>query len=350
MIAQLDGRGPWTTVPLRLGATAARPDNTNVRRLSHSFLDYCQVVRNLSPRTVREYEGDLVDFHRFAGEITIIDLRRELIHGYVRSLFEREFAIATIRRRVATLRVFCRWLEYEQYVTITPFHRLRFSLPKPRILPRALSAAEMRRLLDSARRAAWNDSRSSHYDGALMHFAIVAMFTTGMRINELLSLRLDDVDTRAGIFQVHGKGRRERLVYMAGPEAMAVLQSFLERRRALRLRSDDLLVTSQGRVLSASALRLRLKLLVKKAHITRRVTPHMLRHTAATHLLEAGVDIRFVQRLLGHSSIAMTEIYTHVSDRALRDALMRANTLRRVGQTPLVEQLQVPLGESSLAA
>jgi integrase/recombinase XerD len=350
MIAPFNGPESWSGIQVRFGPTPARPNNLSMDTLRRDFTDYCLVARNLAPKTIRDYDHDLLDFQRFAGDITIRDLQRELIHGYVRSLFERKLAVATIRRRVATIRVFCSWLEYEQYVPITPFHRLRFNLPLPRVLPRALTASEMRRLLECARRAIWLDGRTTRYDAGLTHFAIVAMFTTGMRVNELLSVRMDEVDPRTGIFHVHGKGRRERRVYMTGPEALLVLQSFVERRRALHVRSEHLLLTSLGRPLTASALRLRLKLVVKQARITRRVTPHMLRHTAATHLIEAGVDIRFVQRLLGHSSIAMTEIYTHVSDRALHDVLTRANTLRRIGQTPLVEQLQVPLDGHSIAA
>jgi len=350
MIAQYDGPASWSGFQLRLGPTVARPDSASVHGLGRGFIDYCIVVRNLAPKTIREYEGDLVDFHRFTGQITLRQLQRDLIHGYVRSLFERQLAMATIRRRVATIRAFCSWLEYEQYVAITPFHRLRFNLRLPRTLPRALSGSEMRRLLDSAHRGVWLDSRTSRYDGALTHFAIIAMFTTGMRINELLSVRMDDVDPRTGVIHVHGKGRRERRVYMAGPEALLVLQSFFARRRALSSRSENLMVNGNGNPVSPSALRLRLRMVAKRARITRRVTPHMLRHSAATQLIEAGVDIRFVQRLLGHSSIAITEIYTHVSDRTLHDVLARANTLRRVGQTPLVEQLEVRFGGNGIAA
>ncbi len=256
---------------------------------------------------------------------------------------ERGLAIATIRRRIASLRAFCNWLEEERYLAIGPFHRLRLNLRKPRLLPRSLSAAEMRRLLNVARLAPWRDPRMSSFDCTLMHFALVAMFTTGVRMGEILSVRLPDVDYRAGILQVHGKGNRERRVYMAGPEALSVLHAYIARRRTVDTRFDHLLVTGRGRPLSASLLRYRLKRLVRRARIERRVTPHMLRHTAATQLLEAGVDIRLVQRLLGHSSIAMTEIYTQVSDRLLRETLTRANTLRRVGQTPLVEQIEAPL-------
>jgi integrase/recombinase XerC len=350
MIASFDGPESWTGIQLRLSPVSAGRAGMLVHVLGRGFIDYCHVVRNLSPKTIREYEGDLVDFHRFTGDIAVHHLRREVIHGYVRSLFERELAIATIRRHVATIRALCGWLEYEGYVPITPFHRLRLNLKLPRVLPRALGASEMRRLLDTARRAMWMEVRTRRYDSALTHFAIVAMFTTGMRVNELLGIRLDDVDPRTGVLQVHGKGSRERRVYMAGPEALLVLQSFIARRRTLRTRCDHLVVNGRGNPVTASALRLRLRVLAKRAKITRRLTPHMLRHTAATQLVEAGVDIRFVQRLLGHSSISITEIYTHVSDRSLRDVLARANTLRRLGETVLVEQLQVPLDGTSIAA
>jgi site-specific recombinase XerC len=127
MIAPFNGPESWSGIQVRFGPTPARPNNLSMDTLRRDFTDYCLVARNLAPKTIRDYDHDLLDFQRFAGDITIRDLQRELIHGYVRSLFERKLAVATIRRRVATIRVFCSWLEYEQYVPIT--------LPPPPLQP-----------------------------------------------------------------------------------------------------------------------------------------------------------------------------------------------------------------------
>jgi integrase/recombinase XerD len=129
---------------------------------------------------------------------------------------------------------------------------------------------------------------------------------------------------------VHGKGNRERHVFLSGKDAKALLKTYLKRRGQIGSTSDHLLLGADGDVWTPQLLRRRLGALAKRADISRRVTPHMLRHTAATQLIEAGVDIRFVQKLLGHASIATTQIYTQVSDSSLRSTLEKANTLDRV--------------------
>jgi integrase/recombinase XerD len=310
-------------------------------RLVPGFLDYCLVVRNLSPRTIDVYDADLLDFRRFAGDLPIGGADRDVIHGYVRSLFDRELAVATIRRRVSALRGFFTWTE-EQGHAPNPFHRIRLRLQPPRLLPRSLTAVETRQLLDAARVSVEREG-GHRLDTALMHFVVVALFTTGIRLGEILAVQRDDVDAHTGAIKVFGKGSRERYVYMVGPEALGVLRAYLTRRRKVRTPNESLLVTEDGGSFNAAMLRRRLRTLGRRARIHRRLTPHMLRHTAATQLLEAGVDIRLVQRLLGHASIASTEVYTHVSDRFLRDVLARTNTLRRIGRTPLAAQTELSL-------
>ena len=163
----------------------------------------------------------------------------------------------------------------------------------------------------------------------LAQFSVLALFATGLRISELTSIRLGDVSVREGSIQVRGKGDRERRVYMSGPSAVQTLATFVIARRRIASESDALLVHPNGRRVTAEHLRRVLRGLGMRAGLTRRITPHMPRHTTATQLLEAGVDIRFVQRLPGHR-IATTQIYTHVSDRALRTRLAKAGILSRL--------------------
>jgi integrase/recombinase XerD len=163
-----------------------------------------------------------------------------------------------------------------------------------------------------------------------MQFVLTALLTTGVRIGELVSAKRRDLSSTDGVLHIKGKGDRERNVYLPGRQAQASMNAFLARRDRIRQAEDGLLITADGMLVTAGQIRRRLRTLAGFAGIPRRVTPHMLRHTAATQLLEAGVDIRYVQRLLGHASIATTEIYTHVRDVALRDQLIRANTLGRI--------------------
>jgi site-specific recombinase XerD len=224
-----------------------------------------------------------------------------------------------------------RWLEREGLVPLSVFHRLDLAIRLPRRLPRALEAEEMRCLLRAARRRQnLSEHRPLSYERLLLHFIVVTLFTTGVRVSELVSVRIDDVSYRDGTIQVRGKGNRERRVYLPGRQALNLLSRFLERRWRITSTSRHLLVDARGRPITPQHVRKTLRALGQRAGLSRRITPHMLRHTAATQLLEAGVDTRFVQRLLGHASIATTQIYTQVRDTALQTTLARANTLARL--------------------
>lgn len=163
-----------------------------------------------------------------------------------------------------------------------------------------------------------------------MRLATLLLFTTGLRIGELAGMRLGDIDWADGAIQVQGKGNRERRVFITGDAIRREIKAYLRQRKLISPQTDHLFVTKKGGPVSAQYFRRRLKRLAKNEGISRCVTPHMFRHTAATHLLAAGVDIRFVQKLLGHASIVTTQIYTHVSDQILKDTIVRANTLGRL--------------------
>lgn len=153
------------------------------------------------------------------------------------------------------------------------------------------------------------------------------MLTTGVRVSELVSVRLADIDLIKGTIRVLGKGHRERVVYLADPWLTELLDRYLDLRNERAASHDFLLFNVSGDPLTASRMRARLVKAAEAAGLQQRVTPHMLRHSAATQLVEAGVSIRFIQRLLGHASLATTEIYTHVSDEALRSAMTNARVL-----------------------
>ncbi len=158
------------------------------------------------------------------------------------------------------------------------------------------------------------------------------MVATGVRVSELTSIRLTDIDVPAGQIRILGKGRRERTVYLPGVWLAALCGLYLQTREQIGVDHDRLLFNHVKDPLTPSAVRLRLAKACECAKLSRKVTPHMLRHSAATQLLESGLDIRYVQRLLGHASITTTEIYTHVTDRALRQMIADANVLEALVQ------------------
>ncbi len=214
----------------------------------------------------------------------------------------------------------------DEQLALEAFGTWKLSIRAPKRLPRSITKVELNGLLRTIRTSS-NDVGST--DGTT-RLCLSLLAATGLRVSELCSLRLRQVRPDTGEITVFGKGSRERIVIVANAGVRKVLTRHI---RSLHDREDPdafLFRNSRGRPMTPQCLRLRLHALVRRARMSRSVTPHMLRHTAATLLLEGGVDIRFVQRLLGHASIATTQIYTHVSDAALRSALERADVMRAV--------------------
>jgi len=306
----------------------------NLREAAERFLDHCRISKRLSAHTLRAYGVDLDEFQAFAGADRPADqIDREDLRRFARRLFdERGLKESSVKRRVAALKVMFRWLEREEVVALSPFHRLDMTIRLPRSLPRALGVEDIRRLLARAAmeaEVAGSDGGAGH-SAVLMHFVVLCLFATGLRIGELAGIRLPDLDLDAATIVVRGKGNRERKVFLPNRTLLSALRSYLRYRAKALPTADALLVTGDGDPVATQQLRRALIRLAKRAAIDRHVTPHMLRHTAATQLIEAGVDIRFVQKLLGHASIATTQIYTQVSDSSLHETLRRADTLGRL--------------------
>jgi len=287
----------------------------------HQFLEHCRHQKQLSANTLSAYRQDLAEFEHFVpATMRIGDVSSSVLSSYARYLSgERRLAPATVKRRIACLRAMFHWLLRRDELETSPFLRLVLRIRLPSRLPRCLDAREIGALLKDRPGAC-----------ATTQLAAKLLFATGMRVGELTSIRLRDVNIVERTVRIIGKGNRERQVFLPDDDLAVETESYLTSRRAAANEDDPLLVNEAGRWLTSAALRGRLAKLGRSAGLTRHVTPHMLRHSTATVLLESGVDIRFVQRLLGHSSITTTQIYTHVSDRALKAAIIGANALRAV--------------------
>lgn len=315
---------------LQLGLELPQGISSGIQDVASQFLDHCRSTKGLSLHTQRAYKSDLRDFGRQIGNgIAAKEVTREQILAYVRALRERGLCESTVKRRVATLKVLFHWMERDGLIATNVVHRLDLAIRLPKRLPRALEAREMQLLLRLSEAEALSATGADIYDKYLVHVAVIIMFAAGLRVSELVSLQLADLSIKEAALLVHGKGNRERRVYLPSRRARRAVDQFLAKRRRLP-KGDSLLMTTSGMPVTSQWVRSRLRSLAVRAGLTKRVTPHMLRHTAATQLLEAGVDIRYVQKLLGHSSIATTQIYTHVTDSSLRDQLTRADTLGRL--------------------
>ncbi|MDF3063953.1 MAG: phage integrase [Microvirga sp.] len=293
------------------------------------FLRFCALERRFSEHTTQAYRSDLADFSRaLPPGIELAEVAPEVLRGYLEDMVGRRLSAATVRRRFACLRAFFRRAAALGRAP-DPFGAWRPQLPRRKRLPRALSRPEVSVLVGAL---GADGRRRGPACRAELGLAVRLMLCTGLRVGELCRLRLDDVSPDGATLRVHGKGARDRVAFVADAKLRAGLCAAVRARRRTRPASDALLVNGRGAPLRPQSVRSDLRRLARAAGLPRRLTPHMLRHTAATLLIEGGVDIRFVQRVLGHASIATTEIYTHVSDEALRTTLERADVLGRVGR------------------
>jgi len=297
-----------------------------VSAATEAFLRYCAEEKHLAPNTIIAYRQDLAEFGRDVrgsrqvraiGPIDVLAYRNRLST-------ERKLSPATVKRRLACLRALFAWLVRRDVLAASPFAKTELRIRLPARLPRCLNRRDVRRLM-----------RHRAEQGVDYALAIVLLLATGVRVGELTALRLLDVDSGSGRFTIFGKGSRERTVFVTDPRLREEVREYVAERHGHGVQSVNahLLVDERGRPLTSARIRHAIAGLGRAAGLERRLTPHMLRHTAATMLLESGTDIRFVQRLLGHRSIITTQIYTHVSDRALQAALARANVLGNLTAT-----------------
>lgn len=304
-----------------------------------AFLTHCQQTRGLSQHTVDAYEQDIAGYIKFAQRNEHWhDLNDRVVLDYLDHLKrERNYKHATIRRRLVTLRAFSIWLRKAGHITEDPFAGLEIDLRPPKRLPRPVEWVDVRTMLkgnggEPSKASSGIPTLSSelHSVSRTTALAIKLMVATGVRVGELTRIKLSNISNDGFRIRIHGKGSKERNVYIGNPELRAELQYIKWQASQVAHDGDYLLLNSLRRRLTEQALRRRLRLLAQNCNLDTRVTPHRFRHSAATFLIEEGVDIRFVQRLLGHSSIATTEIYTRVSDTALMQAMNTADTLGKI--------------------
>jgi len=300
-------------------------ESVSLQRAIERFLQYLRVERNASELTVKSYREDLSALAGYLAEarggtapppgaISVLELR-----GYVAALHEAGYAKTTVARRLASMRSFFRFGQREGWVKNNPARPLR-NPRKPRKLPHFLSTDEIGRLLE----APPADQPLGLRDRAILE----TMYSAGLRVSELVGLNQSDLDFAAGVVRVRGKGRRERLAPIGSYAARALKRWLAVRRLSPREPQgpeSPVFLNKFGRRLSTRSVGRMLEKYLRQTGLDGRTTPHSLRHSFATHLLDRGADIRSVQELLGHRSLVTTQIYTHVSTAGLRAAYEKAH-------------------------
>jgi integrase/recombinase XerC len=305
------------------------------------YVRWLLITRDLSPHTIRAYESDIATFERYLGTRTRVGcIHRDRLIAFIEEQRAAGLSSASIRRRASGLRGFCKWLVSRRVLDSDPWAGTTLAVGRSRKLPRILPTHEVNRLLFSLTTAAGLDDTTDAVDAldrpheSTTLLAVVLMIGTGVRVNEVVSIRCEDIDLEGRTVRIVGKGSQERQVFLTNEWIENLTRTYLNARTALGVDHARLLFNRHGAPLTAPAMRARLVKAAQNAGLRAKVTPHMLRHTAATQLIEAGVDIRYIQRLLGHASLSTTEIYTHVSNCALRRVLSDADVLGRLTTQP----------------
>lgn len=285
-------------------------------------MEYLTVELGLSANTRQAYERDLRLFCKtlgFKNSDALVNVSREQITGYMTQLKEKGLAAATIARKLAAIKAFYRFMTAEGYMDANPAEVVEAGT-KGIKLPRVLSEDEVVRLL--------NQPDITTAEGFRDRTMLEVLYATGMRVSELINLTLERVDLNMNYIIAFGKGSKERIVPL-GSVAAEFLQQYLEKVRPKLTHEDRntniVFLAFGGHELTRQRFWQIIRAYGRKANINKALTPHILRHSFATHLLDNGADLRSVQELLGHSDISTTQIYTHLTNKRLRDIYAKAH-------------------------
>lgn len=288
--------------------------------LLEQFLAYLKIEKNASSHTIEGYNHDILEFGEFIGKLQFVDMSKvnlnKVDHLHIRyflaDLQQRGLNKSTVARKLAALRSFFRYLMREEMIQVNPI--MAIATPKTdKKLPNFLYYSDVQLLLDAP-----DNSFFGQRDKAILE----TTYAGGLRVSELVGLNLSDVDFSLGYVRVYGKGAKERLVPLGKPALMALKDYIAQGRCHLEeknpLKDFALFLNKYGKRLSMRSIRNIVNNYVERVALQHKISPHSLRHSFATHLLEGGADLRSVQELLGHVKMSSTQIYTHVTKARLK--------------------------------
>ncbi len=297
----------------------------NLEATINEFLGSCR-RRGLSCHTIRAYTTDLYSFSAHIGNqhaITSIDKAK--LNPWIEFL-QINYKPRSAKRKIAVVKSMFNWLVLEDYLETNPFMKIKTNIQQPTSLPKNIPKHLLDKLFNSLSYLLEDPTKSAFqiHNIQTMHLALMLLITTGIRVSELCSIQLQDIDFYSSTIRIRGKGNRERNVFLTAESVSNCATAYTEFRKKIGVSHDYLLTTPAGRIVTPAFVRYHLNRYVNKYNLGEKITPHMFRHTTATSLLDRGVNIRHVQKLLGHSNINTTVIYTHVSDVGLKNAVCSA--------------------------
>lgn len=282
------------------------------------FKFHCEYEKNLSTKTLQAYNIDLKQFEEYKNytSLYIKDFDKHKLKDYIQSLYGLNLKAKTIKRKIAVLKALFTYLEFEEVILVSPFRKMRVQIKEPKILPKTMDIKEIRKILKYLYKVKETFSNKDIYGyKALVRDTVIIeiLFSTGMRVSELCNIQKNNINLQTGTVKIQGKGDKERIIQICDNEVKKLLKEYFDLFTDQIKGNQYFLINRLGNQLSEQSVRLMIKKYQKLSGLDKHITPHMFRHSFATLLLEEGVDVRYIQHMLGHSSISTTQIYTQVN-------------------------------------
>lgn len=292
-----------------------------LQTLMESYLEYCKHQKRLDHKTLKAYRIDLRQFSEQISCTHVSDITPCVLENYIAKLHQ-QYKPKTVKRKIASIKALFHYFEYKEVIDINPFNKIQVRFREPVILPKTIPLHTVETFLSAIYKQRTHAKTAYQRKNALRDAAVIELlFATGIRISELCSLKMNDINLYDRTILISGKGSKERKVQIGNDDVTHVLEEYKSNFLPEIQNCNHFFVNQNGAVLSDQSVRRMINKYTSLAAIELHITPHMFRHTFATSLLEADVDIRYIQEMLGHSSINITEIYTHVAMAKQRDIL-----------------------------
>ena len=293
----------------------------NLQISTSNYLEYCRTQKRLDEKTLKAYQIDLRQFSDQATTTEITDITPNMLENYIAKLHQ-QYKPKTVKRKIASIKALFHYFEYREIIERNPFNKIQVRFREPVILPKTIPLHTVELFLSTIYKQRIFAKTDYQRKNALRDAAVAELlFATGMRISELCTLNCGDINLYDGTLLIYGKGDKERRIQIGNDSVIRILQEYKNLFHARINSYEHFFVNQNGKPLSDQAVRRMINKYSSLAAIELHITPHMFRHTFATSLLEADVNIRYIQEMLGHSSINVTEIYTHVALAKQKDIL-----------------------------
>lgn len=293
----------------------------NLQNYIENYLEYCKTQKRLDRKTLKAYRIDLRQFSERISVTEASELTTAILETYVAKLHQ-QYAPKTVKRKIASLKALFHYLEYKEIINQNPFSKLQMKFREPIVLPKTVPLHTIETLLNTVYEQYCNAPSNYKKKNSLRDIAVIELlFATGIRISELCTIQSKNIDLQNNVIMINGKGAKERLIHICDDHVIDALDKYRSEYDSEIQSCGYFFVNSIGNRLSDQSVREMINKYCHIANIQQHITPHMFRHSFATLLLEEDVDLRYIQTMLGHSSINVTEIYTHVTMSKQKDIL-----------------------------